>query len=44
MKETLFKQQEAKNKKEMEFRNDMNKQAEMWKKERDIWKEEEDRI
>jgi len=38
------KQLEDKRQKEKEIREDQNKQAAMWAKERDLWKEEEERI
>ena len=41
---TLQEQEHEKRNREKELKDDMNKQAEMWKKERDIWQEEDKRI
>lgn len=40
----LDKQQEEKKRKEKEMKDDMNQQAEMWQKERDMWDVEEKRL
>mgnify|MGYP000465828392 CR=1 FL=1 len=44
MRQTLFKQQEEKHKRAVEEKIEFNKQAEMWKKDRDIWEEEDKRL
>lgn len=41
---TLIDQQVDKRRREKEMKDDINKQADMWKKERDIWQVEEARI
>lgn len=41
---TLQEQEQDKKFREKELKDDMNKQAEMWKKERDIWQDEDKRI
>ena len=41
---TLGEQQQAKKRREVESKEELNKQADMWQKERDIWREEEQRI
>lgn len=44
MKATLAKQEEEKKKRQMDDKAHFNEQAVMWKKERDLWKEEDDRL
>ena len=44
MKQTLFKQWEEKGKRAVEEKVEFNKQAEMWKKDRDLWEEEDRRL
>lgn len=41
---TLQDQEAEKIKREKELKDDMAKQADMWKKERDIWQDEDKRI
>ena len=44
MKATLAKQEEEKKKRQLDDKDHFNEQAVMWKKERDLWQEEDDRI
>lgn len=40
----LHKQQQDKKKREVDAKSELNQQANMWKKERDIWQDEDKRI
>ena len=44
VKSTLDSQVQEKKKREQDIRMDLNQQATMWKKERDLWEEEDKRI
>ena len=44
MKSMLAEQTKAKREKEIAAKKDLNQQAEMWKKERDLWQEEDARL
>lgn len=44
MKATLAKQEEEKRKRKMSEKEHFNEQAVMWKNERDLWEEEDQRI
>lgn len=44
MKATLAKQEEEKKKRSRDDKDHFNEQAVMWKKERDLWEEEDQRI